>query len=220
MNGDASSPIVEVAAISPRPVDGQPAVPSDLLSATAATQVGPRAYHIPAQLAMAAWLYATGPISVTGYNFKNAGGFRHKKNLASRVPYEPDGKRSPCDGLRLTDAGHALLATNPSCQVYRSVLACSGKSAHGKAPPNCQRLCGGIGMCFSDCADGRGTLHNCAFRVEITASLEDAVAGRFKVRLFGTHVPEGTLQVPPPADGLHAAPHITAALTRDCLGGL
>ena len=216
-------PIVEVAAISATSRPGSPAspdsVPSELFSAVRAKEMGQGAYLVPAHIAMAAFMSVTGPMEVTDYNFNSTGGNKLKKDLVQRLSYEQNGKRSLCDGLQLTAAGQALLATAPTRQVYRAGLACSGQSLNSKAPPNCQRACGGIGVCFHGCTDSRDRHHSCAFRIEITASLQDVDAGRFHVQVSGTHVPEGTVHVPPPPDGLKALPSVISALTRECLGG-
>ena len=225
-SGDAAvAPIVEVAPFSAThnlgPGDHDaPSIPTDLMSAARAVEApGERAYYVPPQLPMAAFLYATGPDAVIKYNL-NTVASKLNTDLARRLVYLPGGKKSPCDALQLTAAGTARLVASPTLQVYRQELACSAKSLHGKAPPNCQRVCGGIGVCTDDCAKGHTRHHGCAFRITVTASLEDVAAGRYHVQLSGTHVPDGTWAMPPPPNGLKTAPHVTARLARHCIDGI
>ena len=211
-------PIIEVAAISATADLSKTTLPSELLSAERATKVGARAYHVPMQLPMAAFLFATGPPDVVNYNLNaGVGGGKVNRLLVDRVPFEPDGKKSLCDRLQLTAAGLALLDSAPKRQTYRKVLACSAKSLYGKPHPNCQRECGGIGMCFSDCTESRDRHHGCTFRITITASLQNVDDGRFHVQLSGGHVPDGVWPVPPPTTGLKTVPYITRELATECL---
>lgn len=198
--------------------------PTELLSVAQAKLIEPGIYYVPVGMPMVAFLYATGPVEVTRYNFhvvrtKTFFDRRDRSRaLVARVPYEESAKRCPGDSFRLTAVGNELLATQPGRLAYKQELACSGKSLHGKEPPNCWRKCGGIGACAYGC-DDRSRNHGCSFRVEISASLQDVELCRFTVKLVGTHVPEGTCAVPPPLDGLKPASYVISKLTRDCLGG-
>ena len=112
----------------------------------------------------------------TRYNFQLVARMI-KTQFVRRQPFLGGDKYSPADTYVLTEVGESRRETHPDTNCFRWEMACTGKSAHGKAAPNCQRVCGGFGMCLLSCAHGAKKHH--------TATLEDVFQGRFLVRIKG-----------------------------------
>ena len=108
--------------------------------------------------------------------------------LVRRQPYEAGSAYSPADTLILTPYGESLLQEKPALQVWREVWACSGKAKHRKAAPNCERACGGIGLCLEGCGQSAERFHDCQFRYEVTATLSDVANNRRCVSTQGARL--------------------------------
>jgi len=184
----------------------QVAAPTQIASsATMAVQIGDRTWHVPMHVPMEAFLYTSGPPEIVRYNFKLVRRLK-KEDLVRRQAYLPGGRHSAADVLVLTPLGELRLPTSPALNVWQWEMACSGTSAHGKEPPNCQRACGGIGCCLEGCRHEKAAHHSCTVRVVVTASLDDVAHHRWHVAIKGHHVPPGTAALPPPLNHLSLGP--------------
>ena len=149
-----------------------------------ARQLAPRSWQVPHHLALETFICSSGPPEISRYNF-NLVMRRIHPTLVRRQAYLSGGKHSLADTLVLTPAGEVRLKSEPHLQCFRLEQASSGKSAHGKEPPNCQRVCGGVGTCLPHCKLGSEKHHACTVRIVITASLEDVANSRRCVELTG-----------------------------------
>ena len=147
-----------------RPTDAGALVPPMLRWAPLPTPLGNRAYTVPMQAAMAAFMTCSGPDSVTMYNW-NVVLRKLKQHLVDRV-----GNNAYLDTLRLTSAGEAAARAGDKHgqrRVYTLELACSGASEYGAEQPNCYSACGGVQCCLPGCADAKKRHHKCGARLQL-----------------------------------------------------
>ena len=169
-------------------LEQQIVAPPQLSSAGgAARQTAHRKWQVPQHLALENFLSFGGPPEISRYNFVLVRRL-FKGELARRQPYEAGSAYSPADTLILTPYGESLLQEKPTLQVWREVWACSGKALHRKAAPNCERACGGIGLCLEGCGQSAERFHDCQFRYEVTASLSDVANNRRCVSTQGARL--------------------------------
>jgi hypothetical protein len=225
-------------------LDQQVVAPSSIASAgTLARQLDSNTWHVQQHVAMEAFLYTSGPQEITRYNFGLVARVI-KHELVRRQPHLSGGAYSAADTFQLTSVGEERRKSKPTLNCFRWEMACTGRAAHGKAAPNCQRVCGGISVCLESCTDGGKPHHACTVRIVVSASLEDVASNRMVATLKGAsalpllpmhphrpslslaahvlaghHVPPGTPAVPPPLSGLTAAPSVKAKLKREVVGG-
>lgn len=165
------------------------AAPSLTASAAGmATEISTGVWHVPQHLPLQSFLFSTGPQEIVRYNF-NLVKREQRQDLVRRQPSQPGGGYNAADTLVFQPIGQIQHARGASAICWREEWACSGASAYNKAPPNCQRACGGIGMCEADCTAGSRRHHNCTFRVIISASLEDVSHNRRRVEIKGAPRP-------------------------------
>ena len=131
-----------------------------------------------------AFLYSTGPPEITRYNFKLVWR-RIDDSLVRRQAYLQGGDYSAADTYTLTARGNERLKSKPRTRCFTWEMACTGRGVHGKAAPNCQRLCGGISVCLEGCKDGDKRHHACTVRVVVSSSIEDVAGNRMVVTLKG-----------------------------------
>ena len=130
------------------------AAPTQVASAASlAVQNDDGSWFVPMHAPMEAFLYTSGPATIVRYNLQIASRVA-KNDLIRRQPYLPGGGYSAADVLVLQPLGEVRLVDSPNLNVWRCEMACTGKSAHGKEPPNCQRVCGGVGCCLEGCTSG------------------------------------------------------------------
>ena len=169
----------------PASLDDPVLAPADVTSAGGrARQLTSSSWHVPQHRALEAFLYVSGPSVITRYNFQLVARMI-KTQFVRRQPFLGGDKYSPADTYVLTEVGESRRESHPDTNCFRWEMACTGKSAHGKAAPNCQRVCGGFGMCLLSCAHGAKKHHTCTVRLIVSATLEDVFQGRFLVRIKG-----------------------------------
>ena len=123
-------------------------MPSTLTSVASLVKDGePNEWIVRAGDDVSKFLYANGPGRIVRYNFRQVRGTRVERRLVERS--------STSAGLDFSDifalTGEGQRASS-SLLGFKFQLACTGKSMHNKAPPNCRRLCcGGYGFCQPAC---------------------------------------------------------------------
>ncbi|PVD19029.1 hypothetical protein C0Q70_21588 [Pomacea canaliculata] len=98
--------------------------------------------------------------------------------------------------------------------VCREILQCDGRG-------RCQRACGGLGKCVSDCdKDGirRSVGHHCSFRVHLKMYSNDI--GKWEVSTQGHHVPPHETWEPPQNKSVLRDPRIRAQYEEAYKGGV
>ena len=146
----AAAPLVPgvgtVTRVKARPVtDGSstaavPGVPHELEAAHPPERQPDGTFVVHAQHAMAAFVYLSGPRSVTEYNWNQVYARTQKALVERRVTAA---KADPfMNTLRLTPAGDIAEADR---NVFTLELACTGRSEYGEPDPNCFRECGVAG---------------------------------------------------------------------------
>ena len=121
------------------------------------------------------------------------------------------------DLFSLTEVALPHLNAGHDKVVYRLLLCCSGDPQS-----NCERQCGGIGVCWPGCTATtvqRRKGHNCAARVSITATLQHISDGVRLVTFTGTHVAAGDEPRPPPLLALRPDASTMRALVQTCRRG-
>ena len=153
------------------------AVPSERASfAGVSRAVSEHEWEVPAGLALEAFVYANGPPNMVQYNLRVVRRNHNKPLCDVHASHDKQRRHDLADVLGLTAAGAEILKVDGGRRAFLLELACSGAAAHGKQAPNCRRTCcGGIGVCTADCT-GRGRFDNCGYRVNISASLEQAAS--------------------------------------------
>ena len=189
-----------------------PGVPRELVAAQPPERQPDGTFIVRAQHALAAFMYCSGPCSVTEYNW-NQVYIRMAQTLVKR--HMTAEKADPfMDTLHLTPTG---ATTRASRNVFTRELACTGRSEYGEPDPNCFSECGVIGACVKGCPGG--VHHKCTARLTIKASVDDVRKGQFRVATRNKHVPTGVIPMPPPPRGRRVAAHVKAEMAKQCLGG-
>ena len=113
--------------------------PSEVASAGGlARQIDSNTWHVPQHVPLVTFLYSTGPPEITRYNFKLVWR-RIDDSLVQRQPYLQGSGYSAADTYALTARGNERLESKPRTKCFTWEMACTGRAAHGKAAPNCQR---------------------------------------------------------------------------------
>ena len=198
-----------------------PAAFRELCNTTDIQEVSPTEWVVTSGRALQALVEGVGPDSITRCNLlvaKPCSVKREWKDNVKVVTHSASRRSSATtntihrlsDHMTLTDAGRIELARRDRRKladptVVRGTLYCSGDVNAGSrrllvvqqsGRPNCRRKCGGIGQCVSGCT-GTGLGHACQFHITVSASLSQVADGKVTVKLAGSHVPPGSLWVPP-----------------------